>query len=131
MKTCLADATKYRPDEPVNVVTFSYSLTMIPDWFAAIDLSLRRDATSMVLTGVDEKKTMRSIPFFWIPEEPASERAEQDQKALRNYAANGLVRTTPGMEIASDDLLMDILDILDEISGFSQTGCIGNGKRHV
>ncbi|RMF87030.1 MAG: class I SAM-dependent methyltransferase [Planctomycetota bacterium] len=32
-----ADATVYRPDEPVDVVTFSYSLTMIPDWFAAID----------------------------------------------------------------------------------------------
>lgn len=33
-----ADATKYRPDEgQADVVTFSYSLTMIPDWFAAID----------------------------------------------------------------------------------------------
>ncbi|GAB6167162.1 class I SAM-dependent methyltransferase [Thermostilla marina] len=35
-----ADATTYRPDEPVDVVTFSYSLTMIPDWFAAIDNAL-------------------------------------------------------------------------------------------
>ncbi len=33
-----ADATKFVPDwQPVDVVTFSYSLTMIPDWFAAID----------------------------------------------------------------------------------------------
>jgi S-adenosylmethionine-diacylgycerolhomoserine-N-methlytransferase len=32
-----ADATCFRPPEPVDVVTFSYSLTMIPDWFAAID----------------------------------------------------------------------------------------------
>lgn len=32
-----ADATTYQPPEPVDVVTFSYSLTMIPDWFAAID----------------------------------------------------------------------------------------------
>ena len=33
-----ADATKFRPPEgQADVVTFSYSLTMIPDWFAAIE----------------------------------------------------------------------------------------------
>lgn len=33
-----ADATLYRPPSgPADVVTFSYSLTMIPDWFAAIE----------------------------------------------------------------------------------------------
>jgi len=33
-----ADATTFRPPTgQANVVTFSYSLTMIPDWFAAID----------------------------------------------------------------------------------------------
>lgn len=35
-----ADATTFRPDRPADVVTFSYSLTMIPDWFAAIDSAL-------------------------------------------------------------------------------------------
>src|SRR5690606_43869 len=33
-----ADATAFRPAEgAADVVTFSYSLTMIPDWFAAIE----------------------------------------------------------------------------------------------
>lgn len=33
-----ADATTFEPPVgPVDVVTFSYSLTMIPDWFAAVD----------------------------------------------------------------------------------------------
>jgi S-adenosylmethionine-diacylgycerolhomoserine-N-methlytransferase len=33
-----ADATSYQPAEgQVDVVTFSYSLTMIPDWFACIE----------------------------------------------------------------------------------------------
>lgn len=37
-----ADATTWTPSEgSVDVVTFSYSLTMIPDWFAAIDNALR------------------------------------------------------------------------------------------
>ncbi len=36
-----ADATKFRPSEgSADVVTFSYSLTMIPDWFAAIENAL-------------------------------------------------------------------------------------------
>ncbi len=32
-----ADATTWQPDGPVDIATFSYSLTMIPDWFAAIE----------------------------------------------------------------------------------------------
>lgn len=36
-----ADATRFRPRcGSADVVTFSYSLTMIPDWFAAIDNAL-------------------------------------------------------------------------------------------
>lgn len=37
-----ADATRFTPDEGyADVVTFSYSLTMIPDWFAAIENAWR------------------------------------------------------------------------------------------
>ncbi len=39
--TQVADATTFRPPQgQADVVTFSYSLTMIPDWFAAIDNAL-------------------------------------------------------------------------------------------
>jgi S-adenosylmethionine-diacylgycerolhomoserine-N-methlytransferase len=34
--TVVADACTYRPPEPADVVLFSYSLTMIPDWHAAL-----------------------------------------------------------------------------------------------
>ncbi len=41
VETVEADATLFRPAEgQVDVVTFSYSLTMIPDWFAAIENAL-------------------------------------------------------------------------------------------
>ncbi len=41
VRTVRADATTYQPEDgPVDVVTFSYSLTMIPDWFKAIDHAL-------------------------------------------------------------------------------------------
>jgi len=35
-----ADATRWQPDQPVDRVFFSYALTMIPDWRAAIDNAL-------------------------------------------------------------------------------------------
>lgn len=43
VKTLHADATKFSLPEGqlADVVTFSYSLTMIPDWFAAIDAAYR------------------------------------------------------------------------------------------
>ncbi|MCG8583685.1 MAG: methyltransferase domain-containing protein [Pirellulales bacterium] len=37
-----ADATRYEPpEEQVDLVTFSYSLTMIPDWFLALEQAWR------------------------------------------------------------------------------------------
>lgn len=37
-----ADVTTFMPESgPVDLVTFSYSLTMIPDWFAALDQARR------------------------------------------------------------------------------------------
>jgi S-adenosylmethionine-diacylgycerolhomoserine-N-methlytransferase len=42
VSTVLADVTTYEPeDSPVDFVTFSYSLTMIPSWFQAIDHAYR------------------------------------------------------------------------------------------
>lgn len=42
VKAIEADATRFTPDEGyADVVTFSYSLTMIPDWFAAVENAMR------------------------------------------------------------------------------------------
>lgn len=42
VEAVVGDATQWLPPEgSADVVTFSYSLTMIPDWFAAIDNALR------------------------------------------------------------------------------------------
>lgn len=41
VETVEADATIYQPAHgPADVVTFSYSLSMIPDWFAAVENAL-------------------------------------------------------------------------------------------
>lgn len=37
VRAVCADATQYTPPNAPDAITFSYSLTMIPDWFAVID----------------------------------------------------------------------------------------------
>lgn len=41
VETVAADATTWQPDGGADTVTFSYSLTMIPDWFGAIENAKR------------------------------------------------------------------------------------------
>ena len=57
-----ADATTFTPSEGrADVVTFSYSLTMIPDWFAAID-NARRLAGNQGQLGVVDFYVSRKHP---------------------------------------------------------------------
>lgn len=55
-----ADATLYRPDQPVDAVYFSYSLSMIPDWFSAIDNALSLLKPGGLLAVVDFYVSRRS-----------------------------------------------------------------------
>jgi len=54
VSTVEADATTFIPPEKqVDLVTFSYSLTMIPDWFSAVDNALRMLKPGGVIAVVD------------------------------------------------------------------------------
>lgn len=75
--------------------------------FAAIDLASTRDATAAALVFPRTDGTYTVLPYFWIPEKSQSDRAKQDRRQLLNWAAKGLVKTTPGnvagyFEIADD-----------------------------
>lgn len=48
-----ADAAKFNPAMPVDVVVCSYSLTMIPDWFAAIEQAQRMLKPGGIFAAVD------------------------------------------------------------------------------
>lgn len=48
-----ADATRWQPSEPVDLVYFAYSLSMIPDWRAALASALRMLRPGGVLAVVD------------------------------------------------------------------------------
>ncbi|MCS6969617.1 MAG: class I SAM-dependent methyltransferase [Planctomycetota bacterium] len=48
-----ADVTRWQAPEPLDAVLMSYSLTMIPDWFAAIDNALAQLKPGGLLAVVD------------------------------------------------------------------------------
>lgn len=57
-----ADAVTWRPKQPADLVYFSYSLTMIPDWRAAID-----NAVSMLKPG----GSLGVVDFYVADSKPA------------------------------------------------------------
>lgn len=71
-----ADATTWQPpDGPADVVTFSYSLTMIPDWFAAIENALRMLRPGGLIGVVD----------FYVARKHSAEAAKKHSWFTRNF----------------------------------------------
>jgi phage terminase large subunit-like protein len=69
---------------------------------AGLDLSTRCDITALVLLFRDDDIESDDfgiysvIPYFWIPEERAAERARKDDIPYLTWARQGLVEMTPG-----------------------------------
>lgn len=57
-----ADATTWRPEQPADIVYFSYSLTMIPAWWLAVDNALAMLKPGGLLGVVDFHARSRSAP---------------------------------------------------------------------
>ena len=71
-----ADAIRFRPPEgQADVVTFSYSLTMIPDWFAAIN-----NACSILKPG-----GVIGVVDFYVPRKHPGERSARLGFFGRNF----------------------------------------------
>lgn len=63
-----ADACTWQPDAPVDAVYFSYALTMIPDWRAALDNAVAMLRPGGKLAVVDFTQTPAQSPaarWFW------------------------------------------------------------------
>ena len=68
VRVTLADATSFQPGRPADCVYFSYSLSMIPDWRAALDNAIAMLAPGGILGVVDFHVPNRLSPLaraFW------------------------------------------------------------------
>lgn len=85
----------------------------VEQWFAGMDLAESRDVPALVLAGKKGDKVYIK-PFLFTPQEPNSQRAEQDKRQLMNWAAMGFVETLPGDIILNRDLVPRVFQVLRE-----------------
>ena len=82
--TVCADATTWRAEQPRDITTFSYALTMIPDWFAAFDNAIQNTKPGGIVAVVD----------FHLSRKHANEGWAQHGYFRRHFWPGGLVMTT-------------------------------------
>jgi len=63
--------------------------------WAGLDLSSTQDITALVLVFRDENH-YSAIPFFWVPEEGARQRARRDRVPYTDWIDDGYITATPG-----------------------------------
>lgn len=82
--------------------------------YAALDCGNTRDPNALVLAFPRPDGRVALLPFFWIPGESESKRAEQDRAQLLRWAEKGFIRRTSGTTADVDGQIpADILDICE------------------
>lgn len=84
--------------------------------YGGLDIAQTRDTTSMVLVFPMDDGSFVLRPTIWIPRDAVDDRAEQDRRQIKSYAANHWIRETEGNIADLDGKIPD--DILDETSKF-------------
>lgn len=83
--------------------------------YGGLDLSARRDITSLVLSVMDsETGEVHVMPFCWTPEEGLLEKSRVDKVPYDLWVEQGFLRTIPGNAIHYDHLAEEIAQILSE-----------------
>lgn len=76
--------------------------------FAALDLASTRDVNAFVLFFPD---SLRVLAYYWVPQDAHDDATQRDRRQVMNWAANGLIRTTPGNVTDYATIVRDIMEI--------------------
>lgn len=79
--------------------------------FAGLDMASTRDTNALTLVFPMDDGSYRVLPYFWIPEESQSDRAHQDRRQVLNWAAKGIIRTTPGPTTGYHEVADDLIEL--------------------
>ena len=79
--------------------------------FCGLDLSKRTDLTAFVRIAFKDER-WHVLATFWTPEQGLVERAKRDRQPYDLWAAQGLIRTTPGASVDYDVVAREIADEL-------------------
>ena len=64
--------------------------------YASLDIASTRDINSLTCVFPQEEGRVRSLSWFWAPEESSNQRAAQDRRQLLHWAKEGWIRLTEG-----------------------------------
>ena len=81
------------------------------EWFAGLDLATTYDLSAFVMVSQDEDGTFDVMPYFWVPEANASERATRDKIDYLGWIRNGHIRATDGNVTDYDVIRRDIVEL--------------------
>lgn len=82
--------------------------------YGGLDLSGRKDLTSLVLLGEKDKR-FYIYPHFWTPLQGLRQRAKDDRAPYDIWHDKGLLRATPGKVVKYNHVASDMGNILEEI----------------
>jgi phage terminase large subunit-like protein len=81
------------------------------DWYAGLDLASTTDLSALVLVSQADDGTFDAIPFFWVPEQNASERTLRDKVDYIGWIRDGYIRATDGNVTDYDVIRRDINEL--------------------
>ncbi len=81
-----------------------------PCW-AGLDLASTSDITAFVLAFIGDDDLLRLLPFYWVPEETATQRDIKNRTTYQQWIDEGLIRTTPGNQTDYAFIRRDINEI--------------------
>jgi len=95
---------------------FDQSLLRDRKCWGGLDLSSVHDLTSYVLTFEPTEKdpVWRLLPYFWLPSEGLSDKAQKDQVPYIAWRDAGWLRTTPGKAISKLHVLHELSEICSQ-----------------
>jgi len=79
---------------------------------AGLDLSESQDLTALTLAGVRPDAAWQIESFCWKPLETLAEHSQRDKRDYSGWAADGILRTTPGKTIDFAHLAQDAVEII-------------------
>ena len=75
---------------------YTLSSLDMAECFGALDLSMSKDITALVLAFHREPDSILLMPWFWVPTEGLEERSHKDHVNYSAWVAQGFIQTTPG-----------------------------------
>lgn len=92
---------------------FDHSLLENRRCWGGLDLSSVHDLTAFVLTfePTAEDPHWRTLPFFWLPANGLSDKADHDRVPYMAWRDAGYLRTTPGSAISKLHVLAELSEI--------------------